>query len=334
VILLDRDTLEPGESALVQLRLKNPVLLLPGDRFILRSYSPEITVGGGQVLDPAPPRRRRRSAQALELLQALECGEDGDKIRFLAQESLLSGITHEALLVRSGLSAKRTEAALTVLLRQGLLVQMAREPRIFLAKESFTALQSLLLAGLESYLRDNPLKEGIGKEELKARIPKRSDLRFFGPLLAALEKEGKALIDRDLVKKPGHRAGNDQAGASLLDTLETTLREGGGEPPSPKELAQRLGRSEKDILDHLALLARTNRAIKIKNDLFYAPGPLALIRDRLLGHLEATGEVTPPEFRELTGLSRKFMMPLLEFFDQEKLTIRVGDKRVQRKKQD
>jgi len=332
VILLDRDTLLPGEESFVQLRLRSPVLLLPGDHFIVRSYSPQITVGGGVVIDPAPPRRRRRSAQALELLQALREGADADRIRLLAQESLLSGITADEIITRSGLAAKKTEAALSALLSQGLLVQVVREPRIFLARESFAVIKSQLLAGLEGYLRNYPLREGIGKEELKSYIPKRSDMRFFGPALAALEKEGKALVDRDLVKLPGREAAQEAAGAGLVGLLETALREGGVEPPNLKELAERLRRSEKDISDHLGLLVRSGRAIKVKNDLYYAPEPLAGIRERLLKHLEAKGEITPPEFRDLTGLSRKFMIPLLEYFDQEKLTIRVGDKRLFRKK--
>jgi selenocysteine-specific elongation factor len=333
VIMLDRDTLAPGESAFVQLRLKHQVLLLPGDHFIVRSYSPQITVGGGVVLDPGPPRRRRRSEQALELLRALGDGEDAEKIRLLAQESLLSGVTMEELITRSGLSAKRTEAALAGLLSQGLLVQMVREPRIFLAKEQFVSLKEQLLAGLEGYLRENPLKEGIGKEELKSHIPKRSDNRFFGPLLAALEKEGKALVDRDLVRIPGREAGiDDAAGSDLLAALETAISEGRMEPPTLKELAERLCRSEKEILEHLKPLLRNGRAIRVKSDIFYAPEPLAGIREQLLRHLEAKGEVTPAEFRELTGLSRKFMIPLLEYFDQEKLTIRVGERRLLRKK--
>jgi len=332
VILLDRDALQPGETAFVQLRLKYPVLLLPGDLFILRSNSPHITVGGGQVLDPAPPRRRRRSDQALELLSSLREGEDTEKILLLAKESLLSGITLEELVVRSGLSAKRTDAALSGLLSQGQVIQMVREPRIFLAKDAFSALKAQLMEGLESYLRDNPLKEGIGKEELKARIPKRSDLRFFGPILSALEKEGKAQVDRDLVGIPGRKAGADVSGAVLLSRIEAELMKGDREPPLLKELAQAIGRSEKEVLEHLDPLVRAGKAVKVKSDLFYAPAPLAGIREILLRHLEAKGEITPPEFRELTGLSRKFMIPLLEYFDQEKLTIRVGDKRLFRKK--
>jgi len=332
IILLDRDVLQPGDTVFAQLRLKSQVLLLPGDLFILRSSSPQITVGGGQVLDPAPPRRRRRSAQALELIHSLQDGEDGERLRLLTQESLLSGITRDELVIRSGLTAKRTDSALTALLSEGSIVQMVRDPRIFISQESFASLKANLFAGLEGYLEENPMKEGIGKEELKSHIPRRSDMRFFGPVLSALEKEGRALVDRDLVKIPGRRVADDQAGADLLKAVEDALLAGGAEPPTVKELLQSLRLGEKELMEHLNLLVRNERLVKVKNDLFYAPGPLAEIRERLRGYLAEKGEITPPEFRELTGLSRKFMMPLLEYFDQEKLTIRVGDKRLLRKK--
>jgi selenocysteine-specific elongation factor len=332
IILLDRDVLQPGDTAFAQLRLKSQVLLLPGDLFILRSSSPQITVGGGLVLDPAPPRRRRRSAQALELIHSLQDGEDGERLRLLTQESLLSGIARDELVIRSGLPAKRTDAALTALLSEGSIVQMVRDPRIFISQEAFAALKANLVAGLEGYLKENPMKEGIGKEELKAHIPRRSDMRFFGPVLSALEKEGRALVDRDLVRIPGRRVADDKAGADLLKAVEDALTAGAMEPPTLKELQQGLRMGEKELVEHLNLLVRNDRLVKVKNDLFYAPGPLAEIRGRLRGYLEEKGEITPTEFRELTGLSRKFMMPLLEYFDQEKLTIRVGDKRLLRKK--
>jgi selenocysteine-specific elongation factor len=331
VILLDRDSLHPGDTGFVQLRMKSPVLLLPGDLFIVRTHSPQTTVGGGTVLDPAPPRRRRRSTEALELLQTLQDGEDAEKIRLLARESLFTGITLDEIGTRSGLPMKRLEAALTSLLSQGLLVQMVREPRIFLGKGACESLKTGLLAELERYLSENPLKEGIGKEELKSRIPKRSDVRFFGPLLSALEKDGKALIDRDLVRQPGRTVAAADNQAGLRTKIETALSKGGFEPPTVKDLSDSLQCPEKEVLEHLNLLAREGRAIKVKTDIFYAPQPLSLIREKLVGHLREKGEITPPEFRELTKLSRKFMIPLLEYFDQEKVTIRVGDKRVPRK---
>ncbi len=331
VILLDRDTMQPGDSAFVQLRLKSPVLLLPGDAFVLRAYSPQTTVGGGEVLDPAPPRRRRRSEAALALLNALNNGSDGEKVLLLIAESLYSGLSQEDIVLRSGLSLKRAETALTALLSGGEVVLAVREPRIFLDREAFSGLKDLLLAGIEGYLRDNPMKEGIGKEELKGSLPRRSDPRFFGNLLAALEKGGKVVTDRDLVRLHGRMEPLDAHQAGLKEKVAEMLQTGGIEPPTLRELGEALNRGEKELLEHLNLLVRNDRAIKITGDLFYAPEPIAVIREKLISCLKETGGITPSEFRELTGLSRKFMIPLLEYFDREKVTIRVGDKRLLRK---
>jgi selenocysteine-specific elongation factor len=331
VIMIDRDVLLPGESAFVQLRLAKPVLLLPGDPFVLRTYSPQATLAGGTVLDPNPLRRRRRSAEALELLQALESGEEAEKIRLMVVASLLSGLSLEEIVNRTGMSVKRIEAALTALLSSGDLVQVVKEPRTFLSRQAFDTIKARLHTELQAYLQDNPMKEGMGKEELKSRIPKRSDLRFFGPCLTALEKEGKAVAERDLVSLPGRKSGVAAEQVDIQAKVATTLHKGGMEPPTIKEFCDTLGCTEKAALEHLNFLAREGKAVKIKSDIFYAPEPLAAIREKLVAHLRNTGEITPGEFRDLTGLSRKFMIPLLEYFDQEKVTIRIGDKRVLRK---
>jgi selenocysteine-specific elongation factor len=331
VILFDRDALQPGDSAYVQLRLARPVLLLPGDPFVLRTYSPQATLGGGTVLDPAPPRRRRRSAEALELLAAAEAGGDQERIRLLVESSLLSGISVQEMVNRSGMSAKRIEASLAPLLSAGAVLQVVKEPRIFLGKSAFATLKQRLHEELTNYLTENPMQEGIGKEELKSRIPKRSDPRFFGPLLASMEKEGLALSDRDIVKLPGRKAGVTRDQAEVQSMLEEALQKGWKEPPTVKELCDLLGCTEKQLLEHANLLAREGRLAKVKPDVFYAPGAVAEIRETLAGYLKEHGEIAPPQFREITGLSRKFMIPLLEYFDQERLTIRLGDKRVLRK---
>lgn len=119
--------------------------------------------------------------------------------------------------------------------------------------------------------------------------------------------------------------------ASVQAQLEDELKKGWGEAPTIKELCERLNLTEKQLFEHLAMLCREGRAVKVKSDVYYAPGAIAEIREKLIARLREKGEITPPEFRDLTGLSRKFMIPLLEFFDGEKLTIRLGDKRVLRK---
>ena len=331
VILIDRDVLLPGESAYVQLRLAKPVLLLAGRPFRAAHLFTPGHPGRRHGPRPDPPRRRRRSAEALELLQALESGEETEKIRLMVAASLLSGLSLEEIVNRTGMSVKRIESSLATLLSSGELVQVVKEPRIFLSRQAFSTLKARLHTELQAYLKDNPMKEGMGKEELKSRIPKRSDLRFFGPCLAALEKEGKAVAERDLVSLPGRKSGVAAEQVDLQAGVATTLRKGGMEPPTIKEFCDALSCTEKEALEHLNFLAREGKAVKVKSDIFYAPEPFAAIREKLVAHLKKTGEITPPEFRELTGLSRKFMIPLLEHFDGEKLTIRVGDKRILRK---
>src|SRR6185369_4061380 len=135
VILFDRDALDPGESAYAQLRLARPVLLLNGDPFVLRSSSPSATIAAGRILDPSPPGRRRRSREALELLENLSTGADTGVIAGMVSGSLLSGISHAEIAARSGIPSKRLEAALAGLLSTGDIIQVIRDPKTYLGRD-------------------------------------------------------------------------------------------------------------------------------------------------------------------------------------------------------
>lgn len=332
LILFDRDTLEPGETAHAQLRLARPVLLLNGDPFVLRSSSPSATVAGGRVLDPFPPGRRRRSAEALELLESLSAGGESGIVAGMVAGSMLSGITHAEIAARSGIVSRRLEAALANLLATGAIVQVVRDPKKYLCREAFASLCDLLVGVMKGYFAQNPLKEGIGKEELKTRIPARSDERFFTPCLAALEKEGKIVVERDQVRLVGRKAGAETSEADIRGRILRELESGGKEPPFLSEICAALKIPEKPALEHLALLAAQGEVVKVKSDIFYRPEPLGAIEGLLTTYLREHGEISPAEFREITALSRKFMIPVLEYFDSRKVTIRLGDKRVLRKK--
>jgi selenocysteine-specific elongation factor len=332
VILLDRDTLQPGESAYAQLRLKEPALLLSGDSYILRISAPATTVGGGVVLDPFPPRRRRRSSEALELLEAFGQGEHQRIIALIISQSLLSGVSYDDILLRCGAPRKVTEADMSALLSSGEVLQVTREPRMFLSRVAFETLKKGLLDEISAYLEANPLKEGMGKEELKTRLPKRSNTLFYTSLLTAMERDGLVVPDREIVRLGGKLARKGVSGEELSGKISSFLQEGGIEPPTVREITERFRCDDKTVRDNLALLVRTGQVARISSDLFYSAQALNGLREKLAARLREKGEITPPEYRELTGLSRKFLIPLLEFFDSEKLTIRVGDKRVLRKR--
>ncbi len=331
VILLDRDRLIPGESAFAQLRLAEPMLLVSGDPYILRAASPPATIAGGIVLDPFPPARRRRSDDAIKLLESLDAAEHRKTCHLIVAQSILSGVTLEEIVLRSGIPRKLAELALQELLSSGRILQMTREPRIFITRESANSIKQLLVDELLSFISANPLKQGIGKEELKTRIPKRSDQRFFAPLVSELEKEGLLILERDIVRPPSGQTTSSARGG-LSAQLLTLLEQKGQEPPTIKELADASGATEKIVRDHLALLVRDGQVFRVSADIYYHATHLETIRASLTACLQQMGEIVPSEFRDLTGLSRKFMIPLLEFFDNEKLTIRVGDKRILRKR--
>ena len=333
VILLDREILKPGESAFAQLRFKEPILLLSGDRYLLRRSSPAATVGGGIVLDPFPLRRRPRCREAPRLLESLNRRDLRRIIPLLISQSLFSGIDFEELTLRSGAPGKNVEAVLAGLLSSGEALQMTREPRIFLSRAAFEGVKQGLLNELNGYLADNPLREGIGKQELKTRLPKRSDQRFFTPLLAALERDRLVDVDHDIVR-PAIRTDHEDAFASGKGGIILALLiEAGSEPPTIKELMERCTLVEKDVRDTLDQLARGGGIVtRVSHDLYYATTPLNSLREKLVGWLRENNEITPAGYRELTGLSRKLLIPLLAHFDSEKLTMRVGDKRVLRKR--
>ncbi|MEI6306417.1 MAG: SelB C-terminal domain-containing protein, partial [Deltaproteobacteria bacterium] len=243
----------------------------------------------------------------------------------------LSGISFDDILIRSGIKRNVLETILAGLLSNGEIVQMTREPRIFLALEAVETLKTGLLDELTAYMSVHPLKEGIAKEELKTRLPKRSDRRFFTPLVSLLERDGLVLPDRELVKPEGQTLRTNPSTSRLEGKISEFLQENGIEPPTVREIMEHFLCDEKSVRDNLALLTRNGIAVRISADLYYESAALAGLRAKLVERLREKGEITPSEYRDLTGLSRKFLIPLLEHFDSEKVTIRVGDKRVFRK---
>lgn len=331
VILLDRDLLEPGTTAYAQMRLSRPALLVHGDPFVLRMSSPPATIAGGRVLDPFPPGGRRRCRDLFELLGSLAAGSPGETISGMITGSRLSGITREELLARSGLTPNQLDGVLSALVTDGTAVQIVREPDKYLGRTAFASLCTTLLDTVTEFCAHHPLRKGIGKEELKMRLPARSDRRALTPCLAALEREGTVVVEHDLVRRAGTTDASGGCEPDISVRIREALEKGGTEPPFAGALSGLLGVPEKTVQEHLALLAGQGQVIKVKSDVYFSPEALTGIKEALVAHLAAHGSISLPEFRELTGLSRKFMIPVLEYFDSKKLTIRVGEKRILRR---
>ncbi len=334
VALLDRGELAPGATAFAQLRLAEPVAALPGHRFILRGFAAlegrGRTVAGGRVLAVAAPKRRRGRPEALRQLQALAGAEPDARLEAVLETAGPAGLALPAVVGRTALAPRAAQAALERLGARGGALLFDRERRAWVAGSVARALADRLVAAVEAFHRAHPLAAGVGREELRGRLPPVADPRLFQRLAAQLADRGVLVVEGEHVRLKGHAAAQGGGGGALKDKVAAALAAGGVAPPRIAELPAIVKSSEADVHAVLKLLAAEGRAVRVSAELWYDAAQLGAIRDRLVAFLRERKGITTQEFKDLVGATRKHVIPLAEHFDQERVTLRVGEKRVLR----
>jgi len=318
--------IEPGMDAYARIRLETPAVLTRGDRFILRAYSPSITIGGGVVLDPHPPRIGVRTTTALERFRRLD-GPDGTEgvdsaVLAMVDERGESGLPPDALISRAGLAPSSAEASIGRLVRAGSIVRVAD---LLVSPLVLRGLGERLLTALKTHHQAQPLSEGLPREEARERLFGRSSLHVFDHVLATLAAE-RQIVVRDRLALAGHRVALSGEDLRTRDEIERILRDAGLAPPDAATL-QTLVNAPAPIVDRIAaLLVRQKTLVKLDALLFHADA-LAQLKADVRG-LKANARVDVPAFKERYGITRKYAIPLLEYLDRERITRRVGDARV------
>jgi selenocysteine-specific elongation factor len=334
VALLDRGELAPGATAYAQLRLAEPVAALPGQRFILRGFAVlegrGKTLGGGRVLAVASPKRRRGRPEALAQLAALAGGDPDARVAAVLEMAGPAGLALEALVGRTALPPKSVEASLLRLGAKGGALLFDRERRGWVAGGVAQDLSRRLVAAVEAFHADHPLAAGVGREELRGRLPPITDPRLFQRLLAQLAERNELVVEGDHVRRRGHAAASGAAGGALKEKVAAALGAGGLTPPWLAELPAAVGASVSDVQAVLKLLLAEGRVVRVSAELWFDAGAIAALRSRLVAWLKERKGITTQEFKDLVGATRKHVIPLAEFFDREKVTLRVGEKRVLR----
>lgn len=320
IIALEGDLLAAGGCGMVQLRFAEPMALFAGDRFVVRAGSPLVTVGGGRILDPHPPAQRRRTADAMQLLEALWHDDMPTACRHMVSQARLSGISLQLLSERLGIQSAEVSRIITPLVVNEGWIVTSGETFWCMDGAAVEELVDHLYKTLKQYLAHNPHKRGIGKEELRSKLPRRTPPFFFAELLGQLSQRKGVVVEREQVCIADEPV-------KQLDPLVVTLETAGLEVPSVKDLVQKNRLSEKVIRDRLQESVRQRDLKRVSSDFYYPTAVLEELERRLTEYLLKHGEITPVAFREMTGLSRKYVIPLLEFFDSEKITIRIGDSR-------
>jgi len=333
--LLDTAEVEPGGSALAQLQLDEPMVLLPGDRFILRGFQLQrhhgTTVGGGVVLRTLGARVRRGTPEALAALRdserALGAHDVDAHVRLEVARAGEAGLARAALQMRVPYTPRAVDAALAKLSASRALVRFDKERGAVIAEPALAALKQRAVAAVAAFHAAQPLAPGMPREELRGKVA--DDPKLLHLVVESLATDGALVADRDTLRLPAHDPARDRARAGLAPLAERTLAlyaTAALQPPRPVEAAASLSVDPRELAPVIDLLVRGGSLVRMKDLVFHAPA-VDTLRERLVAHLKAHAQITPQEWKELVGASRKFAIPLAEHFDGEKLTMRVGEVR-------
>ena len=331
LILLDRDELSPGEDSVVQLRLDSAVALVKDDRFVIRSYSPVYTIGGGKVLNPIPPKHKRFKTDTVEGLKQLSHQAPEAVIEFHTEASGFQGLSFVHLKVMTNLPDKQLENTLQSLLSKKTLIQVDKDNRIYIHHNCLKALKNDVNRHLADYHSIQPLKPGMPKEELKTKFPPFLTSKLFNLTLNQMVKEHEIAQEENTVRLSSHTVSLGRQQVDVKNKILDIYRRAGLQPPYFKELSKSVDADPKRSKDILMHLVNEGAIIKVKEDLYFHAETIEKLRKKLVAHLEALGEINTPQFKEMTGVSRKYVIPLAEYFDSINVTLRVGDIRKLRK---
>ena len=332
VALLDRESLEPGRTCFAQLRLAAPLAALPDQRFILRGARAlagrGATLAGGRVLAVSTGRRRKGAS---EVLAPLVDAEADARVAWLLEQSGYRGLTARELFARSGAAQKQVTRALELLSTRGQAILLDKERRLYLSGAVFHKLRERALSLVEDFHAREPLKEGLPKEELRRRLSQELDPKLMARLLPALEGEGKVEVQGDVVRVRGKGRALTKSDEGDRARVVEELARAGLAPPRVEEMAQGLHLPGARVTELLKTASAEGLVVKVADDMYFDRRALDGLKEKLVGHLREHKEITTQAFKEMVGQTRKWVIPLSEYFDREKVTLRVGEKRVLRK---
>lgn len=322
IILYGSDEIKAGESCYCQFRLEEPVVVLSGDRYIIRRFSPLETIGGGEILDPRPVKRRK--ASGIEDLIAIEKGTLKNRIEIKVKRANTKGclIGEIESWVQGDIPEIRSTIGLMI--KEGTIVKSEDS---LLHRDSFSSFKDAVLSILERFHRENPMKAGMSKEDLKAKFGTEWRIgteKLFNNLIAMIKD---LVAENENIRLKDFKSSLSQNGEGIKSKVLTLLDKHGFQPPLKTEMAGELAVSEKELSDILKLLTKEGALIRI-NDSMYISKELY---DKMISLLKAAyskkSEMTVAEFRDILGTTRKYALPFLEYLDSGRITLRVGDVR-------
>jgi len=321
VVLYGKKQVSPNDSAFAQLRLSDPTLLLPGDRFILRQFSPVVTIGGGVVVENAPPKRVKDTTEYAHFLKVL-----GEELR--------TGMLRARVITSGARGLGIAEAvARTGWLAQQIISGVSANPEIvrigdiFVSKTALDLVRKDFISALDAFHKHNALVAGMSKEELRGRFSEVTPTVFDSVFNEALQAR-KIELAGDLVRLAGRGVVMKDEEAESKKIIEAALATAGLKVPALKDVLAGLRVDKARAQKIVTLLLRDKVLVKISDDLVFHRDALADLRKRMAVERVKSPKLDVARFKDLIGVTRKYAIPLLEYLDREHVTRRVGDERV------
>jgi selenocysteine-specific elongation factor len=328
VALLGRAELLPGDRTFAQLKLHESVLVLPGDRFIIRQSSPLITIGGGTVLDPIPRRLRAGEAPRQAYLSAVERRDRTEMLGTLVERSLF-GLPRKGIAARTGWTDPEIDEAVRDNASAKRIRVIAADSPLLYPAAAFDELKRKVADRVEQFHRENPLRPGIPREELRAALARRLRPEIFRSVAEELVVERKLELAGELVKRAGAEVSLLPEEVKAKAEIEAAFASAGLAVPSVQEVLAKLSIEARRSEKLLQLLLRDKALLRVTSELIFHRDALRDLRGKLASYKRAKGErISVPVFKDLTGITRKYAIPLLEYLDRERVTRRQGDERV------
>jgi selenocysteine-specific elongation factor len=309
------------------------VVALPGDRFILRGFQKQenhgTTIGGGRVLRVLCRRTRPRDASAVALLGRIAGADPLARVGLELEAAGPAGLTRAALQERLPFVPAEVDRHLGRLRELRQVIGFDKESGATVHALHFQALRERTIELCDRYHAEHPLEAGMGREELRTRLGGPTlDPRLYFAVLQALERGGELVVERELCRRPAHRIESTrQPLQEIAERARARYRSAALAPPREPELAAELSVDPGTLSSALKMLCESGELVRVGGGLLFDREALAGLREKLRAFLEREGQITPPQWKEIVGQSRKFTIPLAEYFDAQKLTLRIGDLR-------
>jgi len=328
VVILNKERLTPGEDALIQFRLEEQLVAEHGDRFVIRRYSPPHTIGGGIILNPFPAKHKRFRQDIIEHLNIMNEGTPEERVEATLLKSGTHPNTAEDLVRRLNITPSGVKSTLEQLVSARCVFAFDDQ---FVHIDWYNKSKDSLLEILGKYHAQQPLKFGISREELRTKLPEKTELPLYSEILQTLIDEGRVVGEGEKVRLPGHSIKISEEHENIKRQIEELFLKAGLATPLPEDALSRWqGRKAQIAREAFDVLVETNTLVQADEKVLFHKDVIDKAKNLVVQHIREHAKLTLDDCRNLLGTSRKYMLPLLYYFDNAGVTLRVGNDRILR----